>query len=312
MILKTRHITFVASLFVGLPVVYAQQQPQFSHYMFTTMLFNPAYAGFQNAIDATLIHRQQWYGLDGAPQTTGVSVSAPIAMINSGIGVTLTSDRIGFFNNTNVNLAYSYQFSIGEGTLGVGLQAGLRDNRLKLTDAKPPTEGPDPVLTNKEDVSDMLFALAAGVYYKIPDRYEVGLSMGDLNEAQSDNLAYQTKRCLNITGNYRLNVDMLPNMDFVPSTLIKTDFVSTQIDLSLIGLYNKTYWGGLSYRWKSDLAILGGAFIKQVQVGIAYDLAVSSMIRSSKIGGGFEVFVKYNFNLSVDRLPKSYKNSRFL
>jgi len=86
------------------------------------------------------------------------------------------------------------------------------------------------------------------------------------------------------------------------------------MDLSLVGFFDRKYWGGLTYRLGDAVALLGGLNLQQfpLQVGVAYDLATSWMLKSSKIGGSFEIFVRYAFNLSVDRIPQSYKNSRFL
>jgi type IX secretion system PorP/SprF family membrane protein len=168
------------------------------------------------------------------------------------------------------------------------------------------------------DASRFLFDVSAGVFYQVLDQYEIGVSLNHINKSTFDktmpNGIYNQIRTLHLSANYHFTLEQFPMIDFVPSTLIKSDFSSMQVDLSLLGVYQNTYWGGLSYRWGDAVVLLGGIFITplNMQVGLAYDLAASGMIHTSKIGGSFEVFARYNFNLSVDRLPRSYKNSRYL
>ena len=291
----------------------AQQMPQVSHYMFTPQMYNPASVGFSNSIVASAIHRQQWYGMEGAPQTTLVSVDAPIRIIQSGVGLNMTNDQIGgIYNNTTLQLAYNYQLPVWQGVLGMGVQGGLHSMGMGLSGARPPTSEPDPVLQGKEDLSKFLFDVSLGLFYHVAGKYEIGASLLHINQPEHQDLAYRQRRCLNLSGNYHFTLDAFPSINFVPSTLIKYDFTTMQMDLSLVGVHNRQYWGGLSYRLGEAVVLMGGLFIKQFQVGLAYDLVTNWLIKGSKMGGGFELFARCNFNLSVDRLPKSYKNSRFL
>jgi type IX secretion system PorP/SprF family membrane protein len=292
--------------------LHAQQAPLISQYMFNPQMYNPASVGFSNSVLASAIHRQQWYGMEGSPQTTIVSFDAPLKMIQSGLGLNIANDQIGSHNNTAIQLAYNYQLPFLAGTLGIGVQGGMNSMGLKLTNMRPPTGETDLTLQNKQDVSKFLYGVSAGLFYQVLDQYEIGVSLGHINESQSLDLAYKQKRCLNLSGNYHFTLDMFPKIDFVPSTLIQSDFSSMQIDVSMVGVFEKQYWGGLSYRLGDAVVLMGGLFIRHMQVGLAYDLTTSWMSKSSKIGGSFEVFARFAFNLSVDRIPQSYKNSRYI
>jgi hypothetical protein len=150
-----------------------------------------------------------------------------------------------------------------------------------------------------------------GVYYKA-DVFELGIAVDDLLAMQSQKIGYKGSRTLNFSGSYSFQIPGLNKMDFVPSVLVKTDFTAFQAEVSLVGLYNKTVFGGVSYRLLDAVVFMAGAMIKNVQFGLSYDLAASNMISAGKIGGGFEVWLRYSFNLSIDRYPKSTKNSRYL
>lgn len=303
-------ILAISLLFASLRLV-AQQQPQLAHYMFNPQFNNPGSVGFSNSINASVVHRQQWYGFEGAPQTTFVSFDAPIRVISSGVGLNIINDQIGLYKNTTIQLQYNYQLPVLDGVLGLGIQGGMNSMGLKITDPKVETSE-DPTLKAKEDASKFLFDGNIGLFYQVVDRYEVGLSM-DLNQPQArEELGYRKRRNLNLFGNYHFTIERFPEIDFVPSTIIRSDFSGLQMDVSLVGMYQKQYWGGVSYRLGDAAALIGGLFIKQFQVGLAYELATSRMMSASKIGGSFELFFRYCFNLSIDRLPQSYKNSRYL
>jgi len=317
-----RYSLIVFVQFAILMGLHGQQTPQISHYMFNMQMYNPASAGFTNSIVASAIHRQQWYGMEGNPQTTLVSIDAPLRMINSGVGLNLTNDRIGFFSTTTIQLAYNYQMPFLDGTLGMGIHLGMNNMGINLQDVRTSGGqgiGNDPVLQNLQDVSGFLFDFGLGVFYSVADQYEIGISLGHINQPRFDQDAgdgiFRQRRVLNISGNYNFSLGMFPRIDFVPSTLIRTDFTAMQVDLSLVGVFDRRFWGGISHRWGDAIVVLGGVQLPPqfpLQIGFAYDIATNWMSRASSIGGGFEIFVRKSFNLALDRVPQSHRNSRFL
>jgi hypothetical protein len=218
----------------------------------------------------------------------------------------------------------------------MGIQFGMNSLGLKLTNVltQPGEEG-DIAIQDRADASDFKFDIGMGFFYKVQDQYEVGISIDRLNNPHSKDLSLTQDRTLNLFGNYSFTLDRFPKIDFVPSTLLKFNIFKSkaesrvtnsgaqsaglsafQMDLSLIGFYDKQYWGGLTYRLGDAIVLLGGLDLSRfqlpLQVGVAYDITTNRISGGTKIGGGFEVFVRYSFNLSVDRVPQSWKNSRFL
>ena len=80
----------------------------------------------------------------------------------------------------------------------------------------------------------------------------------------------------------------------------------------MTGTFNKRFWAGLSYRLQDAVSILGGVHIGKLQIGLSYDITASRFIRASKIGGAFEVLVRYCFGLEGDNVNTEYKNARYL
>ena len=92
---------------------FAQQDAQFTQYMYNTINVNPAYAGSRGALSMFALHRTQWVGLDGAPVTNTVSINTPINLSNLGLGVSLINDKIGptTENAISADLSYTIQTS---------------------------------------------------------------------------------------------------------------------------------------------------------------------------------------------------------
>src|SRR5271166_321741 len=107
----------------------AQQDPQFSQYMFNNMSINPGYAGSKDAICLTALNREQWVGFPNNPTTSIFTVNAPVKLfsLNSGIGLTASTDNIGFQSTPSVDLSYAYILNVknGEGKLGIGFSVGF-------------------------------------------------------------------------------------------------------------------------------------------------------------------------------------------
>ncbi|MGB0788374.1 MAG: PorP/SprF family type IX secretion system membrane protein, partial [Marinirhabdus sp.] len=78
------------------PEMAAQQDSQYTQYMYNTQTVNPAYVGSRGVFGITGLYRNQWVGLDGAPETLNVSLNTPVGSSERlGLGVSFVEDRIG-------------------------------------------------------------------------------------------------------------------------------------------------------------------------------------------------------------------------
>ena len=94
-------------------VGWSQQDPQITHNMFNKFMYNPAVAGAYPELHATLLHRSQWVGVDGAPTTSNLNAHAYIDRIKGGVGLNVINDKAGMFSAKTVSLSYSYQLGLG-------------------------------------------------------------------------------------------------------------------------------------------------------------------------------------------------------
>ncbi len=301
--------------------IFAQQPTLITHYMFTNMAINPAFAGNSGGICATGLARQQWIGFqdpDGsqtAPQVFLLTVDSPIKVLHGGIGGSLYQDKLGFFKNIGLKLGYAYKMEAGNGDLSFGLQVGFQNgtfdfSKLDLGQGAG-NLSEDPVLRELSGkTSDMTFDMAAGVLYKVPEKFYIGLSADNLLQSSAKKIAYQLRRTFYLSGGYEWILPNNPAFELQPSVLFMYDGAAFQFNLSALVLYNKKFYGGLGYRLQDAVSILAGVNIKNLRIGLSYDISTSALSKYNS--GGVEIMVSYCFKIDVDKFRKSYRNTRFL
>ena len=320
---------FILSLNLFLLVAifsFAQQEIQVSHNMFNQMDINPGFAGFNGKICATVIHREQWMGLAGHPQTTLISLDAPIFK-HFGVGINIMQDQLGPEINKQFKLNLAYRHQLGNGTLGLGIAGAFNNTYIDFTKfiagdalSSGSTTTSDPKLLPASKASTMLIDLSFGAYYKVPDNYYIGLSSSQLMQSKKDidNANYQLTRHYYLTGGKEFPLQNMP-LKLVPSILIKSDMSSTQFDLNCLGIWKDKYWAGLTYRFQDAIAVLVGGQpfaqsgkkgLSDLTIGISYDLTTSAMNKTSS--GSVEFMLGYCFKISKPVRVESYRNVIYL
>src|SRR5687768_3309095 len=122
-------VTIAVAGFTG--VLSAQQDPQFTQWMFNKLIYNPGYAGTSGAICGVAQYRQQWASFPGAPKTIAFSGDMRLAMLPIGVGLNVISDKIGAINTTFIRGAASYNITkLAGGTLGLGIDIGVLQKKI--------------------------------------------------------------------------------------------------------------------------------------------------------------------------------------
>lgn len=288
----------------------AQFDAQFSQYVENKAAINPGSIAENDLLNLFGAYRWQWAGFKNAPSDMFFSVNAPvdIAGTKHGVGLSFLRSSAGLFVNQSVLLQYSYKMKLFDGELGLGLNVGFMnqtfdpDGRIDLTGGAGKEDGNDFHVENDPSVpkggqDDMPIAFDAGfgAYFSNKKMY-VGLSALHLT---APNMSYDglakdlyVPRVYYLTGGYNIS---LSNTLFTvkPSTLVKTDFKSYQMELTGLLEYNKTIQGGLSYRFQDAFVfIVGINLFSGLYAAYSYDLPVSRMILS---GGSHEISLRYSF-----------------
>lgn len=292
---------------------YGQQEAQFSHIMFTQGAINPGYTGSnENTVCLYALHRQQWVGfkdINGEkvnPITSYFAADGYFKKISSGVGIVFLKDKLGYEDNLTVRMAYAYHRRIGNGKLGIGLQASFINKKIDFSKyiAKDPN---DPLLNSRGIESSMITDFSFGLYYK-DDKIQAGLSSTQM--AQSDfktpgQLAKPSNaRHYFLYGSYLF--DLTPEYKIQPSILLKSTLSSTQYDLSGRVIYKDLFFGGLSIR-PSDAAILFAGIQKgQFLFSYGYDIGTSKISEGKRSSGSHEIFLRYCFNIEIPTYPSRH------
>lgn len=302
------------------PLLKGQYVPQVSHFMYDHLRTNPGSTGSTDMVNATFIGRKDFMNFPGAPETYLIEADAPFKLLGMqhGVGVCIYSDKLGFYNNIIPSINYAFRISMGDGSLGIGIQAGVIQSKLSPKWVMPDegnTEA-DNYIPNG-DADGMPLNLSAGLFYRNEDIY-FGASVTSLNSpqisSQGENVnttaTYNLSRQYYVTAGYNMQLAN-PVYEIRPAVLLKSDLGVTDVDINLTLIYNKKIWGGVSYRTGSAvIGLVGFELMENLKVGISYDVATSALAKQS--GGSFEVLLNYSFKLGVEKAPQKYKSIRFL
>ena len=304
--------------FIMLFDMIAQQDPQYSQYMFNHMAVNPGYAGSHDAICLSAVHRQQWVGIDGAPVTYIFTANAPFKMFGAshGIGLTVMNDQIGFDQNVSAGLDYAFRFPLGQGKLGIGLSGMFLNKALTAKWYIPGGDWESDLYIPSEKESVMGFDMGIGVFYRADNVY-LGLASTHLLEpvlryAEKKEAKYMLKRHYYATSGCVLPLNN-PVWELAPSLMVYSDGTASQFTANLNIMYNKKIWGGAGYRLnEAFIAMIGVDLFNGVKIGYSFDYTYSSLRNYFTAGGSHEIVVSYCFNLVKEKIVKKYKSVRFL
>lgn len=335
---NARKTLLVILMIVGFSCVgIAQQEAQYTQYMFNRLVYNPGYAGSSGSIALSAMYRNQWIGLTLDAPTTDVksgsapvnyffSFDMPVKFLHGGLGLSAYVDQIGYRQNTNLCLDYAFRMFWGAGNLSAGIEAGLLNttldgSQLRGSDDLPGQIGAsgssagDPLLTGKEE-SDMLFDVSVGLYYQVPGVYYVGLSAKNLLAAKSATLNYQNARTFYLMGGYDYALPLDPSFKLKPSAMLKTaNFSDFQGEVSCLLEYQSAVWGGLTYRVQDAVCFLAGIQWKKLRIGAAYDLTTSKLggFKYTRSMGSLELYLRFCFKVIIPEKPTThYRNTRYI
>jgi type IX secretion system PorP/SprF family membrane protein len=275
---------------------YAQQDAQFTQYMYNTITINPAYAGSRGALSVFGLYRTQWVGLDGAPETSSFSVNTPISNSNLGVGVSLTNDKIGptSENNFSVDLSYTVQTS-ADFKLSFGIKGTANLFNLDINKLNPESQG-DPQfqdLNNKFSPN-----VGAGVYWH-SDKAYIGLSVPNFIETNryddNDVAIFKDKINYYLIAGYVFDLDKYQYIKFKPAVLTKmVEGAPLQVDVSANFMFIDKFVVGVAYRWSAAVsAMVGFQITDGLYIGYGYDHETTQLQNYNS--GSHEIFLRYEF-----------------
>lgn len=255
--------------------VSAQQDPQYSMYMFNGLAINPAYAGSAEGLNANVLYRTQWTGIPGAPKTIVANAHRSFLDESVGAGISFNNDQIGVLDRNTISLAGSYHLKFKHSKLAFGIQMNYAQYNIGLGDVQHSNDNTfDP--TFGANLSESTINFGAGAFY-YSDNFFAGISVPAIlnnnlsaTEVTGGNNAIEVPQFLYQAG-YIWNVD--PMIDLKPSLLVKhTQGAPIQFDVNFNAYYRKFIGVGVGYRSNNAaVAMLECQVHPYVKIGYAYD-----------------------------------------
>ncbi len=308
---------FLAILLLGAYfVTKAQQDAQYTQFMFNKLTLNPAYAGSAGFPCISCLHRSQWVGFDGAPLSQSVNFHMPFLSNRVGFGVSLNHDRIGPTDSWRGSLVYAYRMQLNKkNNISFGFNGTMRSYTVAYDEITAIHSGDREVPMMSE--TKYLPNVGVGLYYESTNYY-IGVSVpsilqGNLefeDDGNSD-LSTEAMHAYLMAG---VVIPFSKTVKLKPAILIKyvTD-APFDMDINASFIFFDRFWTGLSYRMggvnnsfgESLSLIMMYEFKKAFKIGLAYDFSLSNIRREHS--GTYEVTLGYCFKPNDEGLT----NPRF-
>lgn len=298
--MKNLNVTLLILLVVSLysEISSAQQDAQYTQYMYNTLSINPAYAGSRDVLSFVGLYRSQWVGLEGAPKTATVSLHSPVGK-NVALGVNIVNDEIFITNETYIDIDFSYTVKTStEGRLALGVKGGAH---LLDVDSNRANTGAENNSISEEINIDNRFSPQVGVgAYYYTNKFYLGLSAPNLLDTEhfdnaGEDLSASSLRQERV--NYYLmtgyTFDLNDDLKFKPAGLVKlVSGAPLQVDLSANFLIKEKITLGAAYRWSAAFSgMIGFQISDQFMLGFAYDRETTELQQFND--GSYEVFLRY-------------------
>lgn len=296
---NNKNLTFLIWLFIAMlgnvKQSFAQQDSQYTNYMYNTINVNPAYAGSRGVLSIFGLHRTQWVGLDGAPVTNTVSLNTPINNSSIGLGVSFVNDRIGPSDENTISADVSYTIRTSEDyKLAFGIKASADLLNVDYTKLDRYNLN-DPQFQNNVD-NQLSPNIGVGIYFYSNKLY-AGLSVPNFLETKhfDDNASSVAKERMHyyLIGGYVF--DLSDKIKFKPAFLSKVVKGSPlQLDLTANFMFNEKFVLGAAWRWDAAVSAMAGFQVSDNWfIGYGYDAETTKLANYNS--GSHEIFLRYEF-----------------
>lgn len=272
----------VALMFFTVTTISAQQDPNYTLYVYNMNLINPAYAGANKTTDLGINIRSQWSNVKGAPETQSFIFGTSVGK-NLGLGLSVISDKTFIEKQTSIAIDFSYQLKISEShDLFFGLKSGFNSYNVNTDGLVTYGLQQDPNLMNLSGRFNPNFG--AGVYLRHDD-YFVSLSIPKIlsnDRLEEENGVASTgsdRQHIYVSSGY--NIMLSENTVLKPSFLLRYVNASPlSVDLTAMLELNDKFDLGAAYRVSESVSGLAIFKISDtVKIGYAYESSIQNSVR---------------------------------
>lgn len=302
-----KKILLLSTCLLAVNLSFGQSDKNFTHYMSDQISFNPAATGFKGYC-GTLLYRNQWMGIDGAPSTFLFNAQANLEDLGMGVGITFMNDHIGFQVENDFKVTVAKHFEVvGAGYFSAGLGIGVINSGFIPAWVTPDgglfNQGGDPDPDLPGAVSQSKLDLNLGLFWRGEnDKYYIGLSSTHLAEPLLEKINFKKKRHLYATGGMKIDYSMWsalgPKVSIKPSFLVISDLTSTNAELTAL----------VDFRVRPEQSVYAGLGLRREAVAVlaGWSMEVSNQDNEGALGGSPDVL---NIGLAYDINTTSYNKA---
>ena len=300
----------------------AQLFQQNSHYLYDIYQFNPAYAGLERSLSVNFNYRDQWSAFDKQPSQFYLNAHMPVYLFGGGIGVSAFSDQVGLIETSAINLSYNRVIKRPQSIISAGLSLGISNSKLAGDQIITPEgiyldgiiDHQDQILT-EASLGQLHFDYTLGIFIG-HDQFDLGLSLKNLFSPDYKVGLGQFDNYRHFSTYFKKSI-YFNEYEVSLSTLIKTNFLQVQTDITSIVKHGSVF-GGVSLRginqfnFDALVMIAGMQLNPNYRIVYSYDIAISSINKVSS--GSHEISINYNLNklIGLGLPPKVIYNPRNL
>lgn len=311
--------------------VSAQVDPHFSQYYAYPIWLNPALTGaFDGETRLTADFKNQWAGISNGYNTGGLSMDFhPTSKVGIGLNILDQSAGTAGYNYFTGGISFGYGIPVsGDGykKISFGVQAAFINrsfdpSKLQLDDQYNPVIGFDPNLPGFENFSvtnSFIFDSSAGVFYYDTDpaskaKVFGGVSMAHLTDERdpfsTDGFKAALPMRFTIHGGVKIAasdvIDITPHIIYIRQQQNQIQGVGAYGEMKLQD-NNGLILGGMYQIHDSATADVGYR-LKNMVIGVSYDINTSPLNAAVNGQGGFELSINYIFgkksNSNTDVIP---------
>lgn len=287
--------------------IHAQQDPQYTQYMYNMNIINPAYTGSTEGLAVGALYRSQWVGIDGGPETFTFNIHSPVGK-QVGLGLSVISDEIGPVKETNAYLDFSYTVPVGTVTkLAFGIKGGFTFHDIGLIDLDI-IDDFDPNF--QSNINETTPNIGAGIYFYKPNKYYISASVPNiLNgvhlDTQGRKIGSESEHFFAAAGYV---FDLSENFKLKPHALLKyTLDAPLSYDINANVFMYDLVEVGLGYRLEDSFSgMINFQVSDNLRIGYAYDAIRSDL--DIVTNSSHEIFINFdlNFSTKVSRSPRYF------
>ncbi len=299
--------------------VIGQQQNQITQFAYNKLAFNPANAGDKEYPSFQILHRNQWAGLAGAPNTQLLSVNLPFRRQNIGMGIFIKRSAITIQEKLDVSTAYAYRLNFKSGYASIGMALSARrfvndftDERLIAIDGF----ALDPSI-ERIKYSSTIFNLGLGTYVKT-GKFSFGISTPRIlkSKIDDDDSGLISREIRHFYAFASMDLNLNTDWQFKPQLLYKyADKIPSDLELWLEFIYKNQFHfasnlrtgGAIGSTFESLDLVLGLKLKERLFVSMAFDFTLTEIKNFEN--GSFEILLRYD--LIPSKIPLTIQNPRY-